>query len=80
MSEDNHEPLANFEQQIAELEKITKDLESGELSLEQALQAYERGVALTRQCQTALNQAEQRISVLMERDGELVEEPYDGDS
>jgi exodeoxyribonuclease VII small subunit len=58
-----------FEQTLAELEAVVERLESGELSLEQSLKHFERGIALTRACQKSLAEAEQRVKVLMETDG-----------
>ncbi|MBI4757012.1 MAG: exodeoxyribonuclease VII small subunit [Betaproteobacteria bacterium] len=54
----------SFETSLAELETIVRNLEAGGLSLEQSLGAYQRGMALLKQCQTTLNDAEQRIRVL----------------
>lgn len=53
-----------FEKSLSELEDIVQQLEAGELSLEDALKRYEQGIALVRQCQTTLLQAEQRIQAL----------------
>lgn len=55
---------ASFESAVAELESIVQEMENGQLPLDQALAAYQRGTALLRQCQTQLNQAEQTIRVL----------------
>jgi exodeoxyribonuclease VII small subunit len=57
-------PVAVFERSLAELEAIVARLEGGELSLEDSLAAYERGVALYRECQGALDAAEQRVRLL----------------
>ncbi|NNC23045.1 exodeoxyribonuclease VII small subunit [Salinisphaera sp. USBA-960] len=57
--------LAEFEAAIVELESIVATLESGEVSLEQALTKFERGVVLTRQCQTTLKEAEHRVDQLV---------------
>ncbi len=54
----------DFEASMAELEQIVQKLEQGELSLDDSLQQFERGVALARQCQTALQAAEQRVQIL----------------
>ena len=58
----------DFNKGLVELEEIVKKMESGDLELEESLKLFEQGVELTRQCQTALNQAEQRISVLTSED------------
>ena len=57
----NADSPANFEQQLQELEAIVKQLESGDLSLEESLQHYEQGMKLSQQSQKALEQASQRI-------------------
>ena len=70
--------IPDFEASLAELESIVQRLEQGELPLEESLRQFERGVALTRNCQKALRQAEQKIRVLSKgADGELVEQDFD---
>jgi exodeoxyribonuclease VII small subunit len=58
-----------FETQLGALEKVVRDLERGDLPLEESLKLFEEGVRLSRECQERLNQAERRIEVLL-RDGE----------
>lgn len=58
-----------FEQAMTELEQITKQLEGGDIPLEESLKLFERGVELTRFCSKALEDAQQKIAVLT-RDGE----------
>lgn len=60
--------MADFETAVAELESIVATLESGDVSLEQALSKFERGVWLTRQCQTTLKNAELRVDQLLGAD------------
>ncbi len=67
----------DFEKSLKTLEKIVDDMETGELSLEQSLSAFEKGIKLTKECQTALTQAEQRVEVLIEEHGEESLEPFD---
>ena len=55
----------NFEESLAELEKIVGKLERGDLSLEESLELFEKGVKLSRECQERLSQAERRIEVLL---------------
>lgn len=62
-------PAPDFEASLAELEAIVDKLEQGELSLEESLQQFERGVQLTRICQTALTQAEQKVEILLRKQG-----------
>ncbi len=59
--------IKDFEAAIAELESTVKRLEEGELSLEKALELYERGVQLSRFCHARLEEAERRIEILDER-------------
>lgn len=69
----------DFEQSLTDLQNLVERLENGELSLEDSLTAFEQGVRLTRDCQAALAQAEQKVQILMERDGELEDAPFDAD-
>lgn len=62
--------LKNFETKLSELEQLVENLESGELDLEDALTQFEKGIKMTRECQTALASAEQRVKVLVEKNGE----------
>ena len=55
----------NFEQALGELETLVTAMESGEMSLEESLQAFEQGVKLTRDCQQALTEAEQKVQLLL---------------
>ena len=57
-------PVAAFEKALEELEQVVSGMERGEQSLDDSLAAYERGIALYRQCQSALEQAEQRVSMV----------------
>jgi len=67
--------LPDFEQSLTELEALVAKLEQGDVPLEEALKTFERGVALTRQCQTALRTAQQKVEVLLARNGEETIEP-----
>ena len=69
--------LPDFEQSLAELEALVAKLEEGDVPLEEALKTFERGVALTRQCQTALRTAQQKVEVLLTRNGEETIETFD---
>ena len=64
------EKSPDFEQSLTELEALVAKLEQGDVPLEEALKTFERGVALTRQCQTALRSAQQKVEVLLARNGE----------
>jgi len=68
---------AGFESSLAELEQVVRELEDGQLGLDEALARYERGVALVRQCQGRLKEAELRILALVRvEDDEPVVEPF----
>ena len=60
----------DFETAIRELEELVERLETGDLPLEESLAAFERGVLLTRTCQTALKEAEQKVEILLKKAGE----------
>ena len=57
--------LGQLEKSLEELEALVERLESGELSLQQSLKEFERGIKLTRMCQTALKEAEQKVEILL---------------
>jgi exodeoxyribonuclease VII small subunit len=57
-------PVADFEQSLLALESLVGTMETGDMSLEESLAAYERGVGLYRHCQLALEQAELRVRQL----------------
>ncbi len=59
----------NFEQALGELEALVAAMESGDMTLEESLQAFETGVRLTRECQQTLQQAEQKVQLLLADDG-----------
>ena len=67
----------NFETSLQQLEQLVQQMEQGNLSLEESMQAFEKGVALTRECQNALDKAEQKVQVLMQdSNGKLQEKPF----
>lgn len=74
---DKESPEPSFEQALAELEALVESLEHGELSLEESLKSFERGVELTRSCQQSLKVAEQRVRILTQKNSEAELEPFD---
>lgn len=68
--------VAHFEQALDELERLVEKMEHGEMSLEDSLSAYERGVGLYRRCQQALEQAELRVRLLSDPDRPEDAEPF----
>ena len=69
--------LAEFESSLDELELLVNQMETGDLSLEESLQAFERGVALTRSCQQALKTAELRVKELTVADDQTPDDQSD---
>jgi exodeoxyribonuclease VII small subunit len=78
MNDESRQGPPSFEEALADLERIVRDLEDGELGLDEALARYERGIALVRQCQGQLDQAEQRILLLtgVGPDGQPALQPF----
>jgi len=68
---------AGFEQALSELETLIEQLESGELSLDQSLKQFKRGVELTRHCQGILDQAQQVVEQLIDLDDESSATPFE---
>lgn len=71
-------PIA-FEEALKELEALVEKMEHGDLSLEESLQHFERGVALTRHCQQALQEAEQKVEILLEKGEQTEIKPFTDD-
>ncbi len=69
----------DFEQALGELEQLVERLERGDLPLDAALKTFERGVALTRQCQEALKAAQARVEILAARGDSTTVEPFEPD-
>lgn len=67
-----------FESALARLEKITEELENGELSLEAGLKKFDEGVQLAGFCTEQLNQAKAKVELLLEKDGKLDAVPFNG--
>ncbi len=66
----------DFEKSLTELESLVEKLENSEFTLEESLEAFEKGVKLTRHCQQALSAAEQKVQILMEENGETQAVPF----
>jgi len=65
-----------FEEAIKKLEEISKELESGSLSLDESVDKFEEGMKLSKTCTKMLNEAEKRINILINNDGEMSEENF----
>jgi len=69
----------NFETAIEGLNDIVENMEQGDLSLEESLKQFEQGIKLTRQCQKALTDAEQKVQILMEQNSDQSLTDYEED-
>jgi exodeoxyribonuclease VII small subunit len=70
------QPVANFETGLAELEKVVKELEGGELPLERSIELFEKGIALSDACRKQLQEAETRVEMLIRKEGKYQPEPF----
>ncbi len=61
--------ITNLEKALADLENLVEELESGDLPLEKAMKKFEEGIKLTRSCQAALKDAEQKVEILLKSAG-----------
>lgn len=68
----------SFEEGLQQLEAIVKEMESGELPLERALDLFERGMKLSGDCRKQLEEAETRVEILTKRAGEVQPRPFEG--
>jgi exodeoxyribonuclease VII small subunit len=73
----NASPVADFETSLDALEQLVEKMEHGEMSLEESLAAYERGVGLYRHCSSALEQAELRVRLLSDPQDPASAEPFE---
>lgn len=69
-----------FEDSLTELEQLVERMEQGNLPLEESLKLFERGVQLTRSCQKALKEAEQKVHILLGENGEPTIQPFTDES
>ena len=67
----------SFEESLQELERIVEKLENGQLSLDESLALFEKGIKLVKECNTRLKNAQQKVEKLIEENGELKSEPFD---
>ncbi|SFN15260.1 exodeoxyribonuclease VII small subunit [Dokdonella immobilis] len=80
ISPENPDKVAEFEQSLDELEKLVSRMEDSEMGLDESLKSFERGVALYRNCQSALEQAELRVRQLLDPAKPESAEPFDPDT
>lgn len=70
------EKSQNFEEEMLKLETIVTQLEKGDLSLDDSVKKFEEGINISKECNKMLEVAEKKISILLEKDGELEEESF----
>ena len=74
------EPRPTFEEGLAKLEGIVKQLEEGDLSLEESVKLFEQGVALSGTCRKQIREAEAKVEILLKKGSEVVAEPFKVDA
>ena len=67
----------NFEEQIEELESIIKELEAGKLNLDESVEKFEEGMKISKECSKMLEDAERKITILLNKDGNIEEEDFE---
>ena len=67
----------NFEEQIEELENIIKELEAGKLNLDESVEKFETGMKISKECSKMLEDAERKITILLNKDGNIEEEDFE---
>ena len=72
--------LPDFETALAELETLVEKMEQGDQSLDESLKQFERGVQLTRSCQQSLKDAEQKVQILLTKNGKETLQPFDDEN
>ena len=76
MNEDNKN---NFENKMEQLEKIVTELEKGDMNLDDSLVKFEEGMKISKECNKILQDAEKKITILLEKDGEINEESFESE-
>ncbi len=69
-------PAESFESCLEQLERVVKELETGDLALERSLELFEKGIALSESCRKQLEDAETRVEILLKKDGKIQPEPF----
>jgi len=75
-NEGGAKPVESFEHCLEDLEKVVRELEGGDLTLERSLELFERGMGLSESCRKQLEQAETRVDVLLRKEGKMTAEPF----
>ena len=69
----------NFEESMKTLEEIVSELENGNLNLDESVKKFEEGMKIAKQCNTILENAEKKITILLEKNGEIKEEDFNAE-
>jgi exodeoxyribonuclease VII small subunit len=72
-------PEEKFEEMLEKLEHIVHRMEEGNITLEESLVAFEEGIRLSRMCAKKLDEAQRKVEILLEQDGEPATEPFTGE-
>jgi exodeoxyribonuclease VII small subunit len=72
----DEKPVESFESSLDQLDKVVKELEAGDLSLERSLELFERGMGLSETCRKQLEGAETRVEMLIRKEGKMTVEPF----
>jgi len=75
-NQDGAKPVESFEHCLEDLEKVVRELEGGDLTLERSLELFERGMGLSESCRKQLEAAETRVDVLLRKEGKMTAEPF----
>ena len=67
---------SNFEKNMSDLENIVTELEKGDLNLDESISKFEEGIKISKQCNKILEDAEKKITILLQKDGEIKEENF----
>ena len=67
---------SNFEKNMSDLENIVTELEKGDLNLDESISKFEEGIKISKQCNKILEEAEKKITILLEKDGEVKDENF----
>ncbi len=67
---------ANFEKNMSDLENIVTELEKGDLNLDESISKFEEGIRISKECNKILEEAEKKITILLQKDGEIKEENF----
>ena len=66
----------NFEKNMSDLENIVTELEKGDLNLDESISKFEEGIKISKECNKILEEAEKKITILLEKDGDIKEENF----